>query len=346
MNRKFKLTVILLFIFLAAVINTFAVEKSKEYHESWPVNSVESLEINNKFGDIKVVNDRVDLVTIDVVITVEAGNEINAEELLSLIDVDFNKTGSTVRAVTDISSDFESRQKFSINYEINIPSDKNLKIFNKYGDTFVNILNANGFFDISYGNFTANELNAPTLQKTEINLGYCKSDIGSANDISLTIQYSNINLGQIGDLTLNSKYTVISLGKADAVTAESRYDTFNFEDIESLSVNSKYTNYKVDKLLNRLEIESSYGGVNINKVDPEFEFIKIYSSYGHIALGLDDANYSLDAACKYCGISFPKSRFAGNSAKEDHTMEVNGRVGDQEGGEVDIESRYGNIKMD
>jgi len=345
MNRKFKLTVILLFIFLTAGINAFAVEKSKEYHESWPANSVESLEINNKFGDIKVVNDRGDVVTIDVVITVEAGNEIKAEELLSLIDVGFKKTGNTVRAVTDISN-FESRQKFSIDYAVNIPSDKNLKISNKYGDTFVNILNANGVFDISYGNFTANELNAPEGQETEINLGYCKADIGSANDISSTIQYSNINFGQIGDLTLNTKYTVINLGKADAVSAESRYDTFNFEEIESLSVNSKYTNYKVDKLLKRLELESSYGGVRINKADSEFEFIKIFSSYGHIALGLDDANYSLDAACKYCGISFPKSRFAGNSAKEDHTMEVNGRVGDQEGGKVNIESRYGNIKLD
>ena len=211
MNRKFKFVIAILFLLLAAYVKLPAVEKSKEYHESWPAQSVELLEINNKFGEVKVINDGSGNLTIDVVITVEASGAMKAEELLNLVNVSFNQTGSSVSARTNMSDDFESRNKFSIDYEVNIPSDKNLNITNKYGNVFVNVLNANGIFDIQYGNFTANQLNAPEGRKIEMNLGYGKADIGSGNDIYATIQYSSINFGQLGDLTLNTKYTVINL---------------------------------------------------------------------------------------------------------------------------------------
>ena len=56
-----------LFLYLAIIAGTKALaeEKTKEYHESWPENSLKTLQINNKFGEVKITDKGGDNVTID-----------------------------------------------------------------------------------------------------------------------------------------------------------------------------------------------------------------------------------------------------------------------------------------
>ena len=346
MKLKFRnLNVLLVLGLLLFATQVSAEEKAKEYNEAWPTSSVETLEVDNKFGEVKITNDGGSDVTINVVVTVEAPNERKADELLGQINVEFRKNGNTVKAETVIDSDFKSRNEFSIDYLVNIPSDKNLDISNKYGNTIVNVLNANGRFDIKYGNLTANELNTPANGSMKVTLGYGKADISLSNDIDVNVSYSTMNFGATDDLFLESKYTVINLGEASLVKADSKYDTFNFEEIESLTANTKYTHIKIDELARSLKVDAGYGGIRVNEIADDFESINITNSYGEIALGLENANYSLDAECNYCGISYPEDDFAGNRMKENQTQKVEGKVGTGSGGTVVLRSRYGQIKL-
>ena len=347
MKLKFRIiTVLFLAGFLTAGTSALAEEKTKEYNESWPARSVETLKINNKFGEVKVTNQGGNNVTIGVVITVDAPNESRADELLDQINVIFSKSGNTVSAETRIDSDFKSRRDFSIDYLVNIPTDKNLDISNKYGNTMVNVLNANGTFDIQYGNFTANELNTPANGTMDVSLAYGKADISLSNDLDVEVKYSTMNLGETDDLLLNSKYTVINLGKASTVETASKYDTFNFEEIGSFSGETKYTHIKIDELLQRLNIDAGYGGIRVNRVAKNFDSISITNSYGQVSLGLGDATYSVDATCEYCGISYPEDDFTGNRMNENQTRTIEGKVGTGNGGTVVVKSRYGQIKLD
>jgi hypothetical protein len=344
MKRKIR-TITVLFFLLASVYGLKAVEKTKEYHESWPVNSVQTLEINNRFGDVKVTHKGGSNVTIDVVITVESANERRANDVLDQITVSFSKTGNTVSAETHLSRGFKTNLQFSIDYDINIPPDKNLNITNKYGNTFVNELNASGTFDIQYGNFNANELNTPTSGTLKLNLAYGKGGVENANNMNVTVQYSTLNFGRFNDLNLNSKYNVIHLDIANSVVADSKYDTFNFGKVGSLSAGTKYTQIRIDELLKSLKIDAGYGGIKVGKVDSGFEFISVTNSYGQISLGLGNASYSLDASCNYCGISYPESNFTGDRISENQSRKVKGKVGNGSGGTVFVESRYGQIKL-
>ncbi len=347
MKRKFKtITALVILLALMAGSQAGAVEKEKKYHESWPVNSVQTLDINNKFGEVKVTNKGGNSVTIDVVITVEAANDRIANELLNQLDVRFSKTGSTVFAETHISRGFKSRQRFSIDYEVNIPSDKNLNITNRYGDTFVNVLNASGKFDIQYGNFSANELKAPSGGSVSFSLAYGKANVESANDMDVTVQYSTITLGQVRELNLNSKYAVLNLERASSIVADSKYDNFNFGDVGSVSATTKYTQIRIEKLEKSLKVDAGYGGIRVREVDSRFESVSITNSYGQISLGLGVAAYSLDASCDYCGISFAESRFSGDRVTENQSRRVKGKIGSGNGGTVYIKSRYGQIKLD
>ncbi len=323
-----------------------AEEKTTKYHESWPVNSLQTLEINNRFGEIKIVDKGGNNITVDAVVTVEASNEKKADELLKLIDVSFGKTGNTVTAQTHISNNFSSNKHFSIDYEVNIPPDKNLIITNKYGNTFINSLNANGSFDIQYGSITVNELNTPEKGSADLKLAYGKSDIENARDLTVTVQYSKMNFGMLNHLNLNSKYTVTNIEKVGSVKAESKYDTFNLGNTGSLQANTKYTHIKINELLDNLNLDAGYGGINVNKIANGFKNVNITSSYGQVSLGLNDVSYSIEAYCTYCGVSYPENRFSGERMSENHSRIIKGKVGNGSGGEVFIKSRYGEVKLD
>jgi hypothetical protein len=345
MKTKFKLfTLMLMITILSAGKTVLAEEKTKEFHESWAASSVESLEIINKFGEIKVQNNGGSEITIDVVVTVEAANENKVNDLLNKIDVSIRKSGNTVKAETTIENNFNSQRKFSIDYVINVPSDKNLKISNKYGNTIVNKLTANGDFEIKYGNLSANSLEAPASGSMKIELAYGNATIGTANDLTASVAYSPISIDVVKNLKIESKYSQINVEKASVVNSESKYDKLQFGELKSLTASTKYSHIKVDELAISLKIEAGYGSVKVGQVSKDFESISITNSYGQISLGLDNASYSVDANCDYCGISYPEENFKGNRMKESHTQTINGKVGIG-GGTIMIRSRYGDIKL-
>jgi hypothetical protein len=345
MKTTFKITAILILVLaLGAGKTVLGVEKSKKYNKSWSVSEVETLDVSNKFGEVLFKNEGGSQITIEVEVTVEASNDNKANDLLNKIDVSFSKSGKTAKAETSIENNFKSNRDFSIDYVINIPSDKNLVVSNKYGDVAVNKLNANGNFDVQYGNITANELIAPSNGNMNVLLAYGNGNIETTGDIDIDIKYSNITLGKINDLILESKYSNIDFDMARIVQIESKYDKFDFGKVKSLTANTKYTNIKIAYLGASLKIENGYGSIRVGEVAPDFESINITNSYGQISLGLNQANYTVDAACSYCGISYPEDRFKGNRIKENNSYEIDGQVGNA-GGSVYIRSRYGEIKL-
>ncbi len=343
MKQTFKLIAALFVIgFLSAGTTLLAEEKTKEYNQIWAASSIQTLEIANKFGEIKVVNSGGNDITIDVVITVNARDEKRANDLLNKINVTFRKSGTVAKATTTIASNFKSQREFSIDYVVNIPVDKNLKITNKYGNTFVNELTGDGYFDIQYGNFSANKL---TGEKVKIALAYGNADIVSGGNIQAQVKYSPISFGEIKNLKLESKYSDITVEEGKNMEVQSKYDELKFEEVQSVTADTKYSHLRIDELAKSLKIEAGYGSVKVDKVAADFDFISITNSYGQISLGFDDANYSIDASCNYCGISYPEDEFVGNKIKENNTKTINGKIGSGVGGKVMIRSKYGDIKL-
>ncbi len=343
MKRAFKLVSAIFFIVILAVGTTaFAEEKTKEYHETWAASSVQLMNISNKFGEIKVVNEGGNEITIDVVVTVEARSEKKTGELLSKINVTFRKSGTMVKATTTIANNFKSQSEFSIDYVVNIPSDKNLKILNKYGNTIVNVLTGDGDFQIQYGNFSANEL---TGENIRIALAYGNADIGSGGNIEAQVKYSPISFGEVKNLKIESKYSDIEIEEGKDIQIESKYDKLRFEEVESVTASTKYSHLRIEKLTKSLKIEAGYGSIKVRQIAPDFEFIYITNSYGQISLGLDDASYSVDASCNYCGISYPEDEFSGDRIKENNSRIIKGKIGNSTGGKVMVNSRYGDIKL-
>ncbi|MDX9880461.1 MAG: hypothetical protein RBS73_00250 [Prolixibacteraceae bacterium] len=335
------------FILIAIVFSCFSshsADYTKKLRKAYPKGDVAALSISNKYGTITINDAGGDSVTIDVTIVVESADGSKARQLLDQISVGFSKSGKTAMAETKISSDFKTRQNFSINYKVNIPADRDLDISNKYGNLSVNKLEARGKFDIAYGNITAEIMKAPENEPILLDLSYGRADFQEVNKLNAAIGYSKLFLGETRVLKLVSKYSTIQMNEVGELQTESKYDGFSIDEAGSITAESKYTHYNVDELKKKLVLDSAYGNITVDEVADGFETIDIDSSYGGIKLGLDERAYTLYAECSYCGVDYPQNLFKGNREKDNQNLKIDGKIGNGTAN-VRIISRYGGVKL-
>jgi hypothetical protein len=344
MKRKYNYIIALL-LALSFSIAATAQENTRRFSKSWPVSEVETLEIINKFGEVRISDRGGNQVTIEVLVTVEGpGNRATA--LLDDITVSFWSMGSKAKAETKMASNFKSRGKFSIDYTVNIPAIKNLNITNKFGNVVMQNLTGKGNFDIGYGNLTAGQLNTPGSDGFRLNLEYGKADAESMKDARVSLSYSKMFVKSAENVVLESKYSTLNIDNLNAIRVDSKYDTFNFGKLVSLEGESRFTNYRIDTIEKRLKLVSGYGTVRVDHIPADFEIIDVNSNYAQISLGIDNnAAYQVYATCDYCSIDYPQNNFSGNRMKENTRQTIDGKIAGGAKGKVRVVSRYGNIKL-
>ncbi len=341
MGRKFKVWVISLVVMCAAMTG-LAEESTRKFQKSWPVQEVATLRINNKFGEVWINHSGGTMVTVDVLVTVE-GSGNRAKEMLDDITVTFGKSGGTVSAETEIKNNFRSKNKLSINYTVNIPSDKNLDVSNKFGNVVLDKLTGKGDIDVAYGNLRANQLEGP---ETNLNVEYGKADIQRLGNAGVYLAYSKLFLGSGENIQLDVKYSTVTADKLLSLNLDSKYDSFNFGELVTLKGESKFSNYKIGTLTKILDLTSAYGTVKVDNVPEDFEQVIIQSSYAQISLGIEEStSYQVEAKCDFCDIVYPSGNFKGRRMKENTSQSLSGKIGGGSGGLVKVTSKFGNIKL-
>ena len=341
--KTFKYNLILLVAILFAS-QAFAEKTTKKVYQSFDINSVKALNISNKFGNVYIDDVRSDSVVVDVDIWVDGLPEDKAKALLNKIDVSIHQDGGTVYAETSITSDFKTRQTFSIDYHISVPADRDLTVEQRYGNVSMNNLTGKGNFEIKYGNLTAKKLNSPALS---IDLAYSKAEVDETKDLTTQLRYSKLFLTKGQKLTVDSRYSVVKVDSCDYLKTESRYDNFDLGDLNTLIAESMYTNIKANQLNTLLKLDNGYGDIKIDKIPAGFESINITNKYASIKLGIaPEASYYLHGEVQYCNLKHPDSNRL-NRMKENTSYEVDGVIGNESApnAKVDISSRYGSISL-
>ena len=339
--KTLKFSILITMILLIS-FNVNAERISKRVYKNYPTNSVQKLDINNKYGNIYIENNRTDSVIVSADIWVE-GTSDRARHLLDNINVTVNLSGSTVVAVTSIENTMNGNNEFSIDYHVSIPADRELAVVQKYGTVNMKDLTAKGTFEIKYGELNGQKLLSPDLT---MDIAYSKVNADAIKDLSLVLHYSKLKLGKGNNLKVETRYSGMNIGQCNQIDADSKYDNFSIENINTLVMNSMYTGITVDKLNSKLSLVNGYGGVNISDIPAGFESITIQNKYAGIKLGIaSDASYKLNGKAHYCDIKHPDGKL--NRMRENTSYEVTGTVGNSDSpkSSVRIESNYGSVNL-
>jgi len=344
MKTRIFNTLLVSLMLLFPALNSSA-EIVKKVHKSWPIGKVTSLAIENKFGNINFVTNRDDSVTIDVSIDTETGSH-RSYRLIDQIDFSFSIMDGKVKAKTIFDDGFSSHDNFTINYIINIPKNRDLEVINKYGNVMLDDLNANGNFEIAYGNINGNSLLAPSGQQIKLELKYGNANFEKVNNLLGDIAYSKLRATTIENAELETRYSNIFAEKSNEIFANSRYDNYTILSIKRIKSDSKFTDWKIDEATSSVQFINEYGDIKIRKVPKNFEKVSVQNRYGNIRIGIAaDASYQLVGETFYCNIIFPDTEPEKYIKEENHTI-ISAFIGNRNTtSKVNIESRYGKVDL-
>ncbi len=353
-NLRKNLVLFFLGILPLTILQAKDEEYSKLQKKEFDVTDNTQLNLENKYGNIDIMNWDKNLISIEVEVKIRAGSDEKAQKLFDQIDIKFSQTGDVVSAVTVFDDDFSkffknnSNKLIDIHYSVYMPKAIPLALFNKYGDVFINELTSTSNIEIKYGNFKANKILHPNKKPfTQIILGYSNAKIQYCTWIKFDIKYSKIELQKSKALVILSKYSKIFIEEGSSLVAESKYDTYRLGKLFNLVATAGYTNFKAEEIMKKVKMDTKYGDLTVDYVPASFEIIKIDNSYGNYRLGIDpSASYKIDGYAKYAKIDYNENAKV-NRFNENNTLKVNGIVGDNENtkSEVIINSHYGSVKL-
>jgi hypothetical protein len=202
---------------------------------------------------------------------------------------------------------------------------------------------------VKYGKLTANKILHDSKEPlTKVYLSYSNGTIQESKWIELDIKYSKINITDSKALAVLSKYSKVFVTTASSIVSESKYDSYEIGSVSNFITTAAYGHFTINTLSGKLQVESKYSDVLIDRITASFEGIKVNNSYGTYKLGIDPAaSYKLNGYAKYCSINYPEDKARVNRFNENNEMKVEGVIGNaqQAKADVSITSHYGNIRL-
>lgn len=319
-NWKYSLT-LLLVIALAPILKAESIDrgsKSRTVEEVFDVGSQPELIIVNKYGDLNVETWDRDQIKINVTIKVDGSNKDKVEEYLEGIEIDFDKRGDQVSAVTEFPEvktswwsgswwGGSSNINFEIDYEVWAPPSVKTQLETKYGNMYVADIDGRAKLINKYGDISCGNIGGDV----EISLGYGNASIGDCGDTRVVLKYGSIRAGHIGTLNIESKYSKVYVKSCEAVLSNSKYDQYDIGKASSIRNEGKYDAFEVQEL-GDLDIDTKYTNVDIHSLskgasfDLKYGVIKIHSidSDAMIVLDADRADFYINTGSTAAEIDF------------------------------------------
>jgi len=208
---KYSISLISILLLFTSVSYAEDFNKNREISKTFMTTEETEIQINNKYGNIQIINWEKDSVMIQVEISVKGSKLSKVNKTFDYIDVDFTSDSYYVivntifknernRFWTDVSdltnSIFKGGNNTQINYKVYMSENNALKIKNKFGNIYLGNRKANTEIKLSNGDMKANDFSG----YLEMEFSYGTANIKRANDARVKINYGDIRIKKINTL--------------------------------------------------------------------------------------------------------------------------------------------------
>jgi len=324
-----------------------AQKAQKTISRSYNVNKTFDLQVDNKFGDIKVLNWTKDVVDVQVEIIVEAPSQTKAEDILKGIDVAISEGIDLASFKTKFGDDggWGKNTEVQVNYTISLPVRVGVDLKNKYGDLFIQSLTGKAVIDVAYGSLKAESLGRGNEEPVNsLNLAYSNGTVENCNVLNVNLAYSDLTVGESKTLLVDSRYSKLYTTRGESLTIDGKYDKYGLGVLGSLIIKTRYSSISVEKLSKLFEMDAAYTNTKIGTIASSVTGFKALAEYGNIKAGMEKgASFQVTGSARYGSLSFPEG--SGLDVKHDEANEtVSGKLGDGKG-KMEIDMRYGNAEL-
>jgi hypothetical protein len=298
-------------VLLAASLTATAQEEKKKRYEfvkerdikkTYPASG-NTLNIDNNFGDVKIITWDKNEIQVDIHIEASSNEEKNAIKTFEAIDVTDRQSGSNIyfKTTTDKGKNKNyncnnCHTTMGIDYEIHLPAGNSLTIENSFGDIIIPDYSGAVSLVSKFGSLTAGNLS----NAEDVQVEFGKAKIKNLTNTKAVFKFSKIELDNItGNNTLKFEFCnaskIILDNDATAVNISESYSTLNIKPAANFSATYDITTSfgslknRSNIVIDRTDKEPDYGAdmnkTYIGKSGGGTTKVKIKSSFGKIILG-------------------------------------------------------------
>jgi len=260
-------------------------------------------------------------------------------------------------------NNYGSSNDFRVYYRVKMPASASLETEAKYCDVSLPDLSGNTDLSVGYGNLVAGDLTGRNEvsvsygtaridqlgDNSTFRVRYCDgNEIRKAASLRYDGRYSETEVGTVDRLTVNAGYEELEVESARELRIDGNYNDILVDRVERIFLDGNYSDVEIGEVIRELEVDASYGDLEINHLRTGFERIYIRVNYIDVELDVDtDAGFTFDLSTRYGGIDFDTSRATNkNSNKSGSTRTVTGSFPGKGKGTIDISTSYGDISID
>lgn len=360
MKERFKNTIAMV-TFIASSFVLFGQEElQKEYHQTYPLLDGTSVEIENRYGDIEINTWEKDSVAFHVEVTVNTSNNLDLDEMLEEINVDFNSNKSLVRAETNWAEDVTFFKKefrnikegilgmsdnIEVNYEVYLPSNCELEINNKFGDVLIDEFDGELRLKLEYGDLRAQKLG--DIKRIEQKYGKLK--IHEMNDGFLILTgVKSAHIIKAHDLIMESSSCDLEFEEVNELDIISRHDEIRIEQINSMGGKQSLTDINIRELDERCSLDCKYGSVYIKKVNNTTQLVNLTGNRTDITLKYAedfDSNFNIAVDEQAKLVMSPEINIIKKVFEEKNLYRVTANKGANTNNQVSINATKGYVRI-
>jgi hypothetical protein len=317
---------------------------TKNYSGKYDVDKGATLQIVNKFGDVKCITWDQSTVSIEVTIKVDASSQEKADKVFSKITVDLSGDHSLVKGVTTMGN--INNGQYSVDYDIRMPKWINIDFNNQFGDIYIDELDGASKIDLQYGAMEANSLNGPN---TGFNVRFSDVKIGFMKEGTVDIQYSKWTSKGSENVKFISRFNELKLGKVSTLNLDSQYDEVDVESSNTVISVSRFSELDFGKINGDFDFDIEYGDLDVDYISSAFKVGKIRNSFADVGMTFDPkSGFAVDAELEFGELSYPKA-VSMNHETEGYTTNIyKGKLGSQTGtlSQLSIHSKNAGVTID
>jgi len=296
-------------------------EKTKTSSETYYLSKDMAVKVQNKYGDIQIVNWEKDSVKITTNIEVRSNKQSKVDKIFNSIKMDFKHNHFYIIAkteflgqngfwtdVSDISKTiFNSNTTTQVDYIVHIPNHVKLSIVNKYGDVYLGDYSGILDIDVSNGDLNAHNL----LGKSEIKISFGDLFVQSLGRTKL--EFSNVE-AQVDDcdyMETKTRGSKLYINHVNELNISSGHDKYYLDHVNKIYGNSKYSYLKIANLHSNADLIYKYGALHFKNLSDDIDhfYLETYKTEIHLNLILENAYVLNFKSIKSPDIRYPLEGF-------------------------------------
>lgn len=294
-------------------------EKVTEY--AYPINSQQSVNIDNRYGKITINNWAKNEIKVIVTVRTAENSERRAQEALDHVRIDQSRSSNVISFKTAIESGDSNwwsmltsgggDRTLRVDYDVYLPKKNELALANRYGAIELSDRDGTVNVSVSYGSLQAGRLNGPN---NSLSVAYSKADVEYLNEGDVSVRYGGLKLSEAEKLTLAMDYS---------------------------------SGGNIGKINRQANISLRYSGGFEMGLAPSIQKASVAAAYSNIHIRpASDAAFNFDVAVSYGGFDYDHNHINIGSKSESHTSaSYSGYWNKAVDNNVSISARYGAVSL-